>query len=600
MLEPFTGATGLYRFGAAGNILSTMRTLKAILAVLATLATVVLLPSLARSDSAPDRHFNRLVKEFIESELKLFPERATELGDHRFDTRVDDESMKGIEEVISHAAHWKKEFGDIGPTALTPNEGTDREWLLARLDGELLWNQQVKSYERDPGMYMPTSGVYSLIKRNFAPAAVRIRSVTAREKAALANLAVARSNLKPERVPQVAIDIELIQMPATIAFFRKDVPEAFASIAEGNDKDSFAKANAALIAAIEDYGKWLKHDLRPRAKGDYAIGADAFSKMLADDDMVTTPLDRLEQIGQDEMHRLQEQLVATAKRIDPNRKPNEIIAAMATEHPATSQVIPSVNAGLAAIREYVVSHHIAKIPSDVPPIVAETPPFMRATTFASMDSPGPFEKTSEAYFYVTLPDPSWPKEKQEQLLAFYSPPTISDTSVHEVYPGHYVQFLNNRLNPDLVRRIYASGADVEGWALYCEQMMLDEGLHGSDPHFRLAQLQMALMRACRYLVGIRMHTHGMTVAEATEFFEQNAYQTHHNAEVESLRGTGDPGYLRYQLGKLMILKLREDLRRKEGAAFDLGKFHDAFLAEGALPVPLIRRAMLGNNAGPAL
>jgi len=151
-----------------------------------------------------------------------------------------------------------------------------------------------------------------------------------------------------------------------------------------------------------------------------------------------------------------------------------------------------------------------------------------------------------------------------------------------------------------VRAIYDSGADTEGWALYCEQMMLDEGLHNKDPRFRLAQLQMALLRACRYLVAIRMHTRGMTVAQAAAFFEKNAYQTYHNAEVEALRGTDDPGYLRYQLGKLMILKLREDLRRKEGAAFNLGEFHNAFLSEGAIPVPLIRRAMLGPSSGPPL
>jgi uncharacterized protein (DUF885 family) len=163
-----------------------------------------------------------------------------------------------------------------------------------------------------------------------------------------------------------------------------------------------------------------------------------------------------------------------------------------------------------------------------------------------------------------------------------------------------VQFLNNRLNHDLIRAIYDSGADSEGWALYCEQMMLDVGLHSGDPRFRLAQLQMALMRACRYLVAIRMHTRGMTVAQATAFFEKNSYQTHHNAEVEALRGTDDPGYLRYQLGKLMILKLREDLRRKQGAAFNLGEFHDAFLGEGAIPVPLIRRAMLGPSSGSSL
>jgi uncharacterized protein (DUF885 family) len=224
---------------------------------------------------------------------------------------------------------------------------------------------------------------------------------------------------------------------------------------------------------------------------------------------------------------------------------------------------------------------------------------MRATTFASMDTPGPFEKSTEAYFYVTLPDPSWPESRREQLLEFFSAPLISNTSVHEVYPGHYVQFLNNRLNPDKVRALYASGANAEGWALYCEQMMLDEGLHNGDPKYRLAQLQMALMRACRYLVGIKMHTKGMTVEQAESFFQTNAYLTPHNAEVESFRGTEDPGYLRYQLGKLMILKLREDVRRKQGAQFDLGQFNDAFLREGALPIRLIRRDMLGSD-GPLL
>jgi len=180
------------------------------------------------------------------------------------------------------------------------------------------------------------------------------------------------------------------------------------------------------------------------------------------------------------MRRLQAQFAATAKMIDPKHSPGEVASTLGREHPDADKVILSVSVGLTSIRAYVVSHHLATIPSDVQPIVAETPPFMRATTFASMDSPGPFERTTEAYFYVTLPDHAWPKEKQEQLLAFYSPPTISDTSVHEVYPGHYVQFLNNRLNHDLVRAIYDSGADTEGWALYCEQMMLDEGLHNKN------------------------------------------------------------------------------------------------------------------------
>ncbi|MGO9607274.1 MAG: DUF885 domain-containing protein [Candidatus Binataceae bacterium] len=549
--------------------------------------------------SSGDPAFRATVDEFIDSELQLFPERATSAGDHRFDGRIDDLSAVGIAKEVSHAKEWKAKFAAIDPKSLSAANEADREWLAAHCDYELLSTEDIRYYERDPGMYLPTSAVYSLIKRNFAPLQSRMGSVTLRETAALANFDDAHENLRPDRTAQVTIDITLDQMPATIAFFEKALPEAFAQVPDGPDKLAFVAANQEIVEAIQKYDEWLRDELRPHATGNYGIGADAYRRMLADSDMVDIPLERLEEVGVAELARLQEQFRKTAAEIDPKASPAEVAAAMAKDHPAPAQVIPQVNAGLAAIRAYVVDHHIASIPSEVQPIVAETPPFMRATTFASMDTPGPLEKSTEAYFYVTLPDPLWPEPQINQLLAFYSPPTISDTSVHEVFPGHYVQFLNSRLNPDRVRTLYYSGSNSEGWALYCEQMILDEGLHRGDPRYRLAQLQMALMRACRYLVGIRMHTHGMTVDEAAAFFEKNSYQTPHNARVEALRGTDDPGYLRYQLGKLMILKLREDVRKKEGAAFNLGRFHDAFLRQGAIPVPLIRRAMLGNE-GPLL
>jgi uncharacterized protein (DUF885 family) len=549
----------------------------------------------AHTLAAGDQAFRAAVNQFIEAELRMFPERATDLGDHRFDRRIDDISAAGIAAESRHAREWKTRFAAIDSKTLSAANEADREWLVARCDGELLSTEKIRGYERDPGLYLPTSAVYSLIQRDFAPAQTRMRAVTAREVASLKNFDYARVNLKPDRVAPVAIDINLAQMPATIEFFRKSLPEAFARVPDGPGKKAFQAANERLLAALEKYSLWLRNDLRPRAKGTYAIGADAYRRMLADADMVDIPLNRLEAIGVAELARLQKDFRETAARIDPKASPAEVAAALAKDHPAPDQILREVSGGLAALRSFVVTHHIATIPSEVEPLVAETPPFMRATTFASMDTPGPLEKSTEAYFYVTLPDPSWPEKQVEQLLAFYSPPTISDTSVHEVFPGHYVQFLNNRLNPDPVRTIYHSGADSEGWAFYCEQMMLDEGLHRGDPRYRLAQLQMALMRACRYLVGIRMHTQGMTVEQATAFFEQNSYQTPHNARVEALRGTDDPGYLRYQLGKLMILKLREDVRKKEGAAFNLGRFHDEFLRQGAIPVPLIRRAMLGSE-----
>jgi uncharacterized protein (DUF885 family) len=570
------------------------RFLTSVIAFLLVCAT-----SIAASANSTDDAFRQLTDRFIADDLRTYPEMATEQGDHRFDTRLTDMSRAAIQERIAATKKWKQQFEALPSDQLAAPNEADREWLIAQLDGRLLDDEQLRSYERSPGDYLPVGALHSLIKRNFAPLEVRIRSATAREVAALHNLAVARVNLKPDRTAKVTVDIVLSQMPGVIGFFQNDLREAFASLSDGPPKAAFLKANAKLLAAVQDYAKWLNHDFLPHATGNYAIGADAYQRMLAAQEMVDLPIADLVAVGEDELVRLQADFQKTAHRIDPNHSAAEVAEALNREHPSAEELIPAVTAGLAELREYVVAHHLATIPSEVPLLVRETPPAMRATTFASMDTPGPFEKSTEAYFYVTLPDPSWPASRREQLLEFFSPPLISDTSVHEVYPGHYVQFLNNRINPDKVRAMYSSGANAEGWALYCEQMMLDEGLHNGDPKYRLAQLQMALMRACRYMVGIKMHTKGMSVEQAEAFFQTNAYMTPHNAEVESFRGTEDPGYLRYQLGKLMILKLREDVRQKQGAQFDLGKFHDAFLREGAVPVRLIRRAMLDTD-GPLL
>jgi uncharacterized protein (DUF885 family) len=543
------------------------------------------------SSSAADGQFRAIVARFIDSEMRLFPERATEAGDHRFDDRLGDLSPSGIRARISHAHDWKARFSSWHAALSPPNEA-DREWLVANLDEELLWDEKVKFYRSDPGVYLSTAAVDSLIKRDFAPLVQRMGSVAARERAAIGKLEQARRNLKAAATSKVAVDIALEQMPATIGFFRSDVPLAFASVPAGAAKRNFLDANDRLIAAIVKYQHWLE-SFRARASGGIRLGPHAFGRMLADDDMVDTPLDRLEKLGRDELARLQDQFKRTAALIDSHRLPEEVFQALSSQHPAPAKLIATASAGLAQLRAFVIEHHIATIESAQQPLVRETPPYARATTFASMDTPGPLEKkVLAAYFYVTLPD--------EQLLAFFSSTAISNTSVHEVYPGHFVQFLDDRDNPDLVRSLFSSGANIEGWAFYCEQMMLDEGLHGGEPDYRLTQLQMALQRVCRYLVAIAMHTGSMTVPQAEQFFHINAYMTPNNAMMEALRGTQDPGYLRYQLGKFMILKLREDLRRKQGGAFDLGEFHDAFLAQGGLPIKLIRRAMLGADSGAAL
>lgn len=252
---------------------------------------------------------------------------------------------------------------------------------------------------------------------------------------------------------------------------------------------------------------------------------------------------------------------------------------------------------LGGLRDYITAHRIVTIPSTVLPIVEETPPFERATTFASMDTPGPFEKVAkEAFFNVTLPEASWSKQQVEEHMAGFNRGTIISTAVHEVYPGHYVQFLWLKDAPSKVRKLIGCSSNAEGWAHYSEQMMLDEGYGNGDLKLRLGQLQDALLRNARYIVGIQMHTGKMTYDQAIDFFVKEGYLTHANGEREAKRGTADPTYLYYTLGKLEILKLREDYKRMKGSAFSLEEFHNSFLKQGFPPIKIVRRAMLGNDS----
>jgi uncharacterized protein (DUF885 family) len=251
---------------------------------------------------------------------------------------------------------------------------------------------------------------------------------------------------------------------------------------------------------------------------------------------------------------------------------------------------------LDSLRQFIVNHHILTIPTSDPAKVKETPPFQRSTTSASMDTPGPFETVRLGGFYnMTLPDPRWDAAKQADFMRQWYTAMITNVSVHEVYPGHYLQFLYAKSFPSDVRKVFGANTNVEGWAHYCEQMMLDEGFHAGEPKYRLAQLHDALLRNVRFIVGIKMHTQGMSVEEAIKLFETQGHQPHPVAVSEAKRGTSDALYGYYTMGKLAILKLRADYRKKLGANYSPQEFHDTFIGLGPLPMPLIRKAMLGST-----
>ncbi|MCA1815525.1 MAG: DUF885 family protein, partial [Acidobacteria bacterium] len=384
-----------------------------------------------------------------------------------------------------------------------------------------------------------------------------------------------------------------------VEFFARVVPQMFERAGGGRltaaRRAEFDAANNEVISALRAYGGWLRSDLLPRSNGDFRIGAENFRKKLLYEEMVDTPLDALVAEGEAELRRTQDEMRAAAEEIAPGRPVEEVLRTLSREHPTAEGLVGDTRAELDRIRAFVRTHEIVTPPASENLIVAETPAYQRGTSFASLDAPGAFERTAtETYFYVTPPDPAWDARRREEHLSFYNRYQLPVVAIHEVYPGHYYQALALRRTSSRLRSALASNSFVEGWAHYCEQMLLDEGFGGGDPRLRLAQLQAALVRLCRYLVAIRMHAGGMSYEEAVEFFAREGYMERANAEREARRGTLDPTYLVYTLGKMEIVRLREDYRRLRGDSFRLGEFHDRLLSYGQPPVKILRMALLGD------
>ena len=339
----------------------------------------------------------------------------------------------------------------------------------------------------------------------------------------------------------------------------------------------------------------------PKAQGSYAIGADAFIKKLEAEEMLDIPLDKLLAIGEANLKRDREAFVATAAKINPKLPAFEVLARLTEDHPKPDDLVAWTRGTIERTRRFLIDKQIVTVPSEVRPTIAETPPFMRTGGFASMDTPGAFEtKATEAFYYVTPPEKEWEAKRKTEHLRQFNRTGMDIITIHEAFPGHYLQFLNAKLYPTKVRKLYTCGTNVEGWAHYAEQMIVDAGYGDGDPRVRLAQLSEALLRDCRYVVGIKLHTEGWTVARGKKFFVEEGFIEPETAFQEARRGTYNPTYLYYTLGKLQILKLREDYKAAKGTGFSLQKFHDEFVRQGGLPIKLIRKIMLPGDTGPTL
>lgn len=546
----------------------------------------------ARGQAAPNRAFARFVDLYFLDRFQDRPSEGTAAGLHEFDKLLEDYSSRAVQGRIATLKRELIELAAFDAGTLSFDERIDRDFLEGQMRGELLDLETLKLMEVNPMPYVMVAGaaIDGLMKRNFAPPPERLKSVIARMSKIPALHTAARQNLK--NPPHEFTDLAVRMAKGSVGFFENSVALWAKTAAEGNAElaKEFAFVNAATIASTQALAGWLENDLLPRSTGKYAIGEKNFLAKLKHEELVEISLAELLRKGEANLEKDHSAFVAVAKKIDPNKTPAEVMKSLSDDHPSADDLIPSAKRSIEAARQFLIDRKIVTIPSEVRPKIEETPPYARSGSFASMDTPGPFEaKATEAFYYITPVEKDWDAKHAEEHLRLYNPPVMAMINIHEAFPGHFLQFLYAPKFPTKTRKLLYCGTNVEGWAHYTEQMMVDEGFGAGDPKIRLAQLQEALLRDCRYVVGVKLHTQGMTVEEGAKVFVEKAFQEPANAYEESRRGAYNPTYLYYTFGKLQILELREEfIAKNKGTVQD---FHNAFVAQGGIPNALVRKIL---------
>ena len=548
-----------------------------------------------------DAAFAKAADEYLAGFLAWRPQTGTTLGLHQYDGRITDFSQASLNAELARLKTFERRLGALATTDLSPEASYDYRILRGAIKREIFGFEQMQIYSRNPMTYAGVLDVSIYIKRNFAPLEERVRWISAILNQAPKIFAAARANLA-DSLPQPQIETAIDQANGAADFLSKDLVAALKAVKNETLMAEFNAANQRAIDELHGYVAYLNEQKLPKANENYALGRDNYIKLLEYGEMISLSPEQVLEIGLRELARKQQVFAEAAKQIDPDKKPIEVFQAIQKDHPTEQTLIADTARDMEMIRQFVIDHKIVTLPSPVRATVAETPQFLRATSFASMDTPGPFEtKATEAYYYVTPVEPDWPAQQKEEWLTAFNYYTTDIVSVHEAYPGHYIQFLCLKASPATkIEKVFGSYAFIEGWAHYAEQMMVDEGFGASGSpvpalkaaKYRLAQTDEALLRICRLCVSIKMHCQGMKVDEATRFFQDNCYYEPKPARQEAVRGTFDPEYLYYTVGKLEIFKLREDYRKQEGANFSVQKFHDEMLRHGAPPIRLLREVML--------
>jgi hypothetical protein len=558
--------------------------------ILGAAAALSVLACTTESSMTPEA-WDTLVNEFLDSTFAARPDFAVYMGRHEFDGKLPDWSTAGLAHEKARLEGWRKRLDETDTTGLDDTRRFERNYMLAVIDGDLFWLVRADWARKNPAFYAGALDPDVYVSRAYAPLDTRIRAYTAYARNVPRAAGQIRANLQPP-LPRTYIDRGTGAFAGLASFFADDVPKVFADVKDEALQKDFRTANASAIAAMKELAAWLD-SLRATQTENFAMGPELFREMLWATERVDTPLDELSKIARADLDRNLAALKDACATFAPGTTIEACVERVAARKPVPGPV-EEARKQLTELRAFVEQKNLVSIPGPEQALVGESPPYMRWNA-AYISIPGPYEKNLPSTYYIAPPDPSWsPKERASYI------PGVADLlaiSTHEVWPGHFLQFLHANRAKSKLGQVFIGYAFAEGWAHYVEEMMIDEGLGNGDPEIHIGQLLNATLRNARFVSAIGLHTGGMTVEDSEKLFREEGHQDAANARQQAARGTFDPAYLNYTLGKLIIRKLRDDWIKANPGPEALKRFHDAVLSYGGPPIPLVRRAMLPEDTG---
>ncbi len=548
--------------------------------------------------SQASQQWTQLANGFVEDYFRDQPFFAAQSGRHDFDGQLPDLSAHGIKRQISRLHDARAQIAAVDPAPLEPNQRFDREYLLAVIDRDLFWLEKARYPFTNPYWYIGNVDPDMYLSRDYAPLETRMRAYIKYAQGIPKMVTDIQANLVGP-LPKTYVELGIADFGGFAEFYTKDVTPVFASVSNPELQKALADADANAAAAMTNLKNYLI-GLRKTANDKFPLGKELFAEMMKDTERVDLPVEQIEAAGRADLARNTQALKAECDSYLPKGSLAACIAKMSANKPQGGPV-EAARLQLVELKKFVQEHDIVSIPTEEQALVAEAPAYNRSNS-AFIQVPGPYDHGVASVYNIAPPDPQWSKAEQSAYIPGQA--TLLFTSVHEVWPGHFLQFLHSNADPDMLEALWVGYAFAEGWAHYCEEMMYEEGLGKGDPEKHIGQLTDALLRDVRLLSAIGMHTEGMTVAESEKMFKEQAFQDPGNARQQAARGTYDPAYLNYTLGKLMIRKLKSDWIAKtaKGGAAAAGAdeqkllhdFHDEFLSHGGPPIPLLRTLMMGE------